>query len=266
MNTEKFSKALGEIDPKYVEESNNYKKKNKRPTWIKWGTMAACLCLIAITAMTIPSLLKPQDNNSISTDDFSSTPEMVAAPGFLMVTAYAASSEEAIAAGAPAEEEVIMQEGIDVPVNDNWNLAMSSRPGIPLKLSSLDHSDLVFEISVDGGELLLWEGGKITHLDSPYNALNNTTVYWTSLTQTNKGEFERYNQNDAHITILIREGKNIVGYAVVAIHTAELEEDPTQTYYAKLLKSISFPKVNGKYQNVTDEYVANEIEQILQET
>lgn len=56
MNVKKFSDAMSELDTKYVDEALNYKKKMKKPAWIKWGVMAACLCLIICVA-TIPHLL-----------------------------------------------------------------------------------------------------------------------------------------------------------------------------------------------------------------
>lgn len=37
MNAKKFSDAMSELDTKYVDEALNYKKKAKRPSWIKWG-------------------------------------------------------------------------------------------------------------------------------------------------------------------------------------------------------------------------------------
>ena len=36
MNAKKFSDAMSELDTKYVDEALNYKKKAKRPSWIKW--------------------------------------------------------------------------------------------------------------------------------------------------------------------------------------------------------------------------------------
>ena len=47
MNTKTFSNAMSELDTKYVEESLNYKKRAKQPVWLKWGAVAACLCLLA---------------------------------------------------------------------------------------------------------------------------------------------------------------------------------------------------------------------------
>ena len=43
MNTKKFSDAMSELDTKYIDEALNYKKKVKKPVWVKWGAVAACL-------------------------------------------------------------------------------------------------------------------------------------------------------------------------------------------------------------------------------
>ncbi len=46
MNSKKFSQAMSEIAPKYIDETLNYKKKVKKPHLIQRGAMAACLCLV----------------------------------------------------------------------------------------------------------------------------------------------------------------------------------------------------------------------------
>ena len=60
MNAKKFSAAMNGLDTKYVEEALNCKRKTKKPVRIKWGVMAACLCLIICVA-TIPRLLNGSD-------------------------------------------------------------------------------------------------------------------------------------------------------------------------------------------------------------
>ena len=57
MNVKKFSDAMSELDTKYVDEALNYKKKAKRPGWIKWGAMVACLCLM-IAGISINQILR----------------------------------------------------------------------------------------------------------------------------------------------------------------------------------------------------------------
>lgn len=46
MNAKKFSDAMSELDNKYIDEALNYKKKVKKPIWIKWGAMVASLLLV----------------------------------------------------------------------------------------------------------------------------------------------------------------------------------------------------------------------------
>lgn len=50
MNSRKFSEAMNEIDSKYIEEAILYKSKTaqRKPFWIKWGAMAACLYLMLV--------------------------------------------------------------------------------------------------------------------------------------------------------------------------------------------------------------------------
>ena len=64
MNAKKFSDAMSELDTKYVDEALNYKKKSRKPVWVKWGAMAACLCLIVAAIITVPSMLNPQEIDS----------------------------------------------------------------------------------------------------------------------------------------------------------------------------------------------------------
>lgn len=53
MNAKKFSDAMNELDTKYIDEALNYKKKVKKPVWVKWGTIAACLLLVF--TMSVPA-------------------------------------------------------------------------------------------------------------------------------------------------------------------------------------------------------------------
>lgn len=53
MNSKKFSEAMNEIDEKYLDETITYKRKNKKTVWMKWGAIAACLCLVVAGGMII---------------------------------------------------------------------------------------------------------------------------------------------------------------------------------------------------------------------
>lgn len=67
MNSKRFTEAMSEIDNKYVDEAIGYKKKTNKPLWIKWGAAAACLCLIIGLATIIPSVLREEVPEQLST-------------------------------------------------------------------------------------------------------------------------------------------------------------------------------------------------------
>ena len=53
MTNEKLYEVLGDINEKYVSEARVYQKA-KKPIWVKWGAIVACLCLmIPLTAFAV---------------------------------------------------------------------------------------------------------------------------------------------------------------------------------------------------------------------
>ena len=58
MNAKTFSDAMSELDAKYVDEALNYKKKAKRPIWVKWGAIAACFLVIIAAAIPLIQLTR----------------------------------------------------------------------------------------------------------------------------------------------------------------------------------------------------------------
>ena len=52
MTNEKLYEVLGDINGKRVKEAREYRKA-KKPVWLKWGAMAACLCLVVGLAIPV---------------------------------------------------------------------------------------------------------------------------------------------------------------------------------------------------------------------
>ena len=52
MNAAQFSHALGKVNDKYIMEAITYKKE-KKSGWLKWGVLAACLCLVILSIVYI---------------------------------------------------------------------------------------------------------------------------------------------------------------------------------------------------------------------
>ena len=48
MNSRKFSEAMNELDYKYVEEAARYRNKRIQTVWVRWGALAACVCMMLV--------------------------------------------------------------------------------------------------------------------------------------------------------------------------------------------------------------------------
>ena len=70
MKNKRLLNIIGEINDRHVEEAAPVAKKSRKPTWIKWGAMAACLCLIIVGVISIyPNFLpeRPASMNLFGT-------------------------------------------------------------------------------------------------------------------------------------------------------------------------------------------------------
>ena len=56
MTAKRFSQALGNVRESYVNEAATYTEKKKTKNWLRWGGVAACLCLAVVGAIMIPML------------------------------------------------------------------------------------------------------------------------------------------------------------------------------------------------------------------
>ena len=59
MRKNRISETIGNINQKYVNEATAYTgevKVVRRPVWMKWGAVAACLCLIVAAMVAVPNL------------------------------------------------------------------------------------------------------------------------------------------------------------------------------------------------------------------
>ena len=76
MSKDRVVDSLGRIDDDMIQSVETLRKKKKRPAWRKWGTMAACFCLIVAAVVVVPKLFPgtvptPPDNNDFPVHDSS---------------------------------------------------------------------------------------------------------------------------------------------------------------------------------------------------
>lgn len=70
MKKEKLYEAIGEIDDNYINDAHlTTKKKKSRPAWIKWGAMAACLCLVVALFPLINNMKRTEQPNEPSVSE-----------------------------------------------------------------------------------------------------------------------------------------------------------------------------------------------------
>lgn len=53
MKKEQLYEAIGDINENYINDAHKTEKKKSRPVWLKWGAIAACLCLVAVGVIRI---------------------------------------------------------------------------------------------------------------------------------------------------------------------------------------------------------------------
>ena len=83
MKTPRTANVVGHIDDDLITAAAECKKKTKHSPWLKWGSIAACFCLI-ITASIIMIPYLNRDDSGTQSPDIS----YAALPLFLARTAF----------------------------------------------------------------------------------------------------------------------------------------------------------------------------------
>ena len=185
---QKLYNSITNIDDQYIQEAQDAKKR-KKPVWLKWGVVAACLCVICVSAITIPNIFRSE---SVLDNGLVVTPDIVQLP----IT----DSEQ------NAEEQDIEQE-IFVPISsllmsENYgivesaaffgNVSIGRYTGIYEKVQSVEsvvlsenrgkiisgaeewyyvsgHTDMQYLIRNENGEYSLWKFSCFDNEEYPYS-------------------------------------------------------------------------------------------------
>ena len=265
-----LSKAMGDIPDDLLQEAMDVRKRSS----VGWMIFRAAACLAVVIGLIAASW-----GLRLSTDD------IVAAPGILTVTAYAAdqipitmTAPDAVRHGKFA----IVSPLLGNPFCNALTLSVPDAHG--------DGTDIRFSLSFEG--VVFRVAGELDNIVSEEVSVDNhATVYWTmEEAVTEPGTVEH--RTTAYADILVYDGEKIIGYAVlrlqemtcaelakaegreVAHDDTWLEVDPkdfvycdggdhmTGTYSIEMLASVYFPKVDGEYQHITEEYVIAIIEEV----
>ncbi len=280
MKKYKMAEALNGISDELLLEAAQMTKKRSNPA----GKLLRVAAIAAAVAILITAVaLWPADENYVT------------GPGVLVVRAYAAGTEE-----FTEENSIVLEEGITLPpkyafdngislVNNGMSLLLSipedAYKGMAVSFECV-LSDGAFEqdlLTICEGlskedRLLILEDSYLfwskAYLGDHFTAENNQRMYWVPYTKTFDHDNREYENagtfmgEQAFADIIIRADDYIVGYAVIEFYgDAETfsKNGVYSRYYARMLKIVSFPQVDGRYQNVSEHYV-NEQFQWIHET
>lgn len=259
--------AVSQIDPNLIEEATAPKR--VLPSWKKVAAVAAVVALLIGSLFFWPSGGKT-DNGQI-----------VAVPGVLKVYACESKDMDTISV-----EEYQLIEGMEPSYKTAWSPIVNLLTrGVTLTLrvdeETLTGHTITYDVSVNCGELY----GDVFHEKyreegDPIGKENWDNAFWGKHGVGENGETihwmgdELYFDRDPkisleeaietvgriHLDIIIKADGNIVGYAVLEMICTNLN---LCIFNAVLVDSKFYPKVDGAFQNVTEEYVREQIAEIM---
>lgn len=193
----------------------------------------------------------------------------VTGPGLLTVRAYALDDSAITEANS-----TVLEKGVELPRSYDWSIGINIVHGIPLHLSFPEDlypdAEISFGIEVTGGE---FETPRQKSLGQSFTTENNTMIVWNHLEwflNEHKKEDnatsdifsdDGFDGSQAFADIIIYADDHIVGYAVVEIYEVNGATGiNAYVYNARVLEIVSFPMVDGEFQDITAKYVTNIME------
>ena len=78
MKREKISEAMGNISSRHINEAAEFTMEEEphksKTSWVKWASLAACFCIIVMSAILIPNILDRSDVSDVNPGkDFGAT-------------------------------------------------------------------------------------------------------------------------------------------------------------------------------------------------
>lgn len=286
MHKQELHEALSQIHASgdLVKEVLSVDMENRKPAsgWRIARRIAVCA---AVLALLLTWLLWPGTEESY-----------VTGPGLLVVRAYALDEDT----NTPIEE-VILEEGVEfTPIVKYWP-EVSYREYYPLSFSVdkdlYPDMNITIEVNTDAG---IFYKNEPYDPDSPIYAPETSPVeqvllqydgqhftadidkklYWYPLgfdyeylrKQFEQGNLEDFSsalkshyfsKNPSFIDVIIWADNYIIGYCVMEIRELNgVTGSRAQNFSFEVLKIVSFPDVDGRWQNVTLKYVQEQINNI----
>ena len=233
-----LSEAMGGIaDEKIMDAMQAYeKKKGHRNLWLRVASVAAALAII-LTAAFWP---RKAENG-----------EIITAPGIMRVYGY--DLEESQNIDALEKYELTSNDNYYMIIsNDALSVSWKTRFTFEVPEDYFANAEITFDVSCKYKEFcdhITVGNGKGIVFDS-----------WEVGKQVNAIRKE-VGDGSFYLDIIIRADGNVVGYGVIAFCFC-YDGQACKAYW---FKTVCFPLVDGQYQNVSEEYVWEQIANCKQE-
>lgn len=249
-----LSDVLGGISDDKIEAAAHVVPRSRRHIWIRVAACAAVLAIL-LTALLWPGETKTEDG------------QIVVSPGILRAYAYEVKDEKDTDFSKLEEYEFVVNQikpgkNMWFPVS-NYELAITP----VVDEAYLEEFAVSFEVSTQHGALVYNYHNREKYASyseavaGKYAVVaNGETLYWEGFEFDSNEEAGKMVDKDTiiYVDLIIKANEHIVGYAIFEIVAlGGAYEGSART--GKLVSTVSFPMVDGCFQDVTKEYVLEEI-------
>lgn len=263
MFDEKMGQALGGISDDYLESAVGVYERKRKGRKIRRRVTA---CAIAVAILVTALAFWPAQ-------DGTEKPAIIAMPG--IIQAYACEASD------PENGIVGIQHGLNIGANATQNTVLypymysSAGLGVTLKVEeeALQEHQISFDISCNSGALFIQErlypsteryAYDMVDCGQNHTIRNGETFFWRRELPEDcllDPEFSLQTmleeQNGLFLQVIIRADGNIVGFAVFEM----ICMDQSMEFYGVTMReSVYYPKVDGQFQPITEEYVQEQIQ------
>ena len=246
MNGKALSAVLSDLPEDMIAEAMTPAPKRRSIPWLR---LAACAAVIV----------------GLFLGFYPTGPEIVTAPGLLTITVYAKDEDgqgyivteidKGVNAARKQENECVIDgEPID-PIGISLYLNMDTE--------EFPAEEILYDVKVERGVYFDYSSGDyIRNLGREFVKTNPSFVSWHPMFSLDDDPNAKTNPeyDRVYTEIIIRCENNIIGFALLRFDREYSEFGGTTNYDPCFVASVLFPKQMGKYQDVTEEYVADCIE------
>lgn len=254
MSGEDISRALGDIPEAQLASAMEVygRKRSDRHIILR---AAACA---AVVALLLTALLWPVGGEGENS-------EIIAMPGIVKVYACELDGADPLQLA-----EYALIEGDDFPYVPVWGPFFGwtgALNGIPfaflIEEEDLEGHTITFEISTNCGELHSSAKQDYALLGKETQIHNGDTVHWRGyeVYKEHGGTDETWEQTlerlgGVYVDIIIKADGNIIGFAIFELLCTTPDAG---VFSPQMCASVYYPKVDGEFQAVTDEYVSQQM-------